>query len=104
MKEILLALKNNKIIEANNLKTQLWIFHPRIIQSLILVSQGESIESRNKQVEAKKTANPPPESIINQFKEFKIGIGNDNVFKEKKTNDLEDIWDTIKRGDIWIIE
>jgi hypothetical protein len=102
--EILQNLKDNDFIKNNNLRVQLWLFYPRTIKSLVIITDKENYLKRNERIKAFDTEKGPPNLFNKYFDTFRIKLADDNVFNPIATNNKNTEWQTLKVGEIWTIE
>ncbi|MCB0806940.1 MAG: hypothetical protein KDC05_14170, partial [Bacteroidales bacterium] len=102
--EILRTLKQDHAIVKHNLNVQLWLFHPRFIQSMVIVSTKEKSEDQQKKIEATQTEQPPPPIIHKRSKGYTIKKGNHVGIRQLPTTNNNIQWEPIPLGDIWVIE
>jgi ribosomal 50S subunit-recycling heat shock protein len=102
--DILKNLKDNETLRKKEMTIQLWLFYPRTVKSLIIISPKDLYVKRNDQINASSTKVKPPKVIEQYFNNYTFKIGVDNVFKSNKPQTENPEWQTVKLGDIWTIE
>lgn len=102
--DILQNLKKNEILSKNEMTIQLWVFYPRVLQSLILIAPVDLYKKRNEMIGASETKTNPPKLIRQMFKNFSLKIGADNVFESSEPKNENAKWITHKLGDIWTVD